>query len=548
MNRAVREPLCPALQWRRMGACWMVNSCFTYGTRIGLRCMASDDALRNHGNQQRNRKKVVVVGSDWAALGAAHHLCKQGFSVTVLEADKICGSTNKSSTSGAGGIHGFWYPYSNIFSLVDEIGIKPFTNWTSSAQYSPEGLEVEYPIFLDLSQLPTPLGALIYTQFLRLSLVDRLTSLPLMAAVIDFDNTDTAWRKYDLMTARELFKQFGCSQRLYREAFNPMVQVGLFAPAEQCSAAATLAMLYYFVVAHQKDFDVAWCRGTVEEKIFMPWMDSMRDEGCEFLEGSMVTDFSVNGETGSISEVVCGKDSYEADAIILAVGISTLQEIVMNSSALQTREEFLKALNLASIDVLTVRLRLDRKVNIPKASNVCFGFDDSYGWTFFHLNAIYDEFKDDPTTVIQADFYHANELLPLEDELIVAKAISYLSQCIKDLKDANVVRVEVGRFPKSLSHFFPGSYKYMMRGSTSFPNLFMAGDWIITRHGSWAQEKAYVTGLEAANRVVDHLEEGNFAKIKAVEEDEPHIQALRNLNRSINEIRAQLPLSDYFLQ
>ena len=37
---------------------------------------------------------------------------------------------------------GFWYPYRNIFSLVDELDIKPFTNWTSSAHYSGEGLEV----------------------------------------------------------------------------------------------------------------------------------------------------------------------------------------------------------------------------------------------------------------------------------------------------------------------------------------------------------------------------------------------------------------------
>lgn len=56
-----------------------------------------------------------------------------------------------------------------------------------------------------------------------------------------------------------------------------------------------------------------------------------------------------------------------------------------------------------------------------------------------------------------------------------------------------------------------------------------------------------MTGLEAANRVVDFLGEGNFAKIIAVEEDEPHIEALRNFNRRANEIRSQLPLSDFFL-
>jgi hypothetical protein len=40
------------------------------------------------------------------------------------------------------GAAGFWYPYKNIFSLVGELGIQPFTQWTKSAQFSPAGLEV----------------------------------------------------------------------------------------------------------------------------------------------------------------------------------------------------------------------------------------------------------------------------------------------------------------------------------------------------------------------------------------------------------------------
>ena len=38
---------------------------------------------------------------------------------------------------------GFWYPYRNIFSLCQELGLSPFTDWTRSAQYSPAGLEVQ---------------------------------------------------------------------------------------------------------------------------------------------------------------------------------------------------------------------------------------------------------------------------------------------------------------------------------------------------------------------------------------------------------------------
>ncbi|CAK9147103.1 unnamed protein product [Ilex paraguariensis] len=343
-----------------------------------LRCTAQDQQSHVNGQQ---KKKIIVVGSGWAGLGAAHHLCKQGFDVTVLE--------------GGYGIE------SNKMSLSpDEIGIREAGLF----------LQVEFPIFQDLPQLPTLFGTLFYTQFFRMSLVDRLTSLPLMAAVVDFDNTDTAWRKWD----------------------------------------------------------------PIKEKIFEPWMDSMRNQGCKFLEGRKVTEFLLNEETGCISELACDKESLKADAVILAVGISSLQEIIENSTALCTREEFQKVLNTSSIDLLSTKLWLDRK-------------------------------------------YHANELLPLKDEQVVAKVLSRLSKCIKDFDNASVIDKEIERFPKSLTHFFPGSYKYMMRGSTSFPNLFMAGDWVINRHGSWSQEKSYVVGLEAANRVVDYLGEGTFAKIIPVE-------------------------------
>ncbi|KAK9677515.1 hypothetical protein RND81_11G148700 [Saponaria officinalis] len=507
--------------------------------------------LENSQNQEivrakESRKKVLVVGSGWAGLGAAHHLTKEGYDVTVLEGGIESGFPSYSSDEV--GIQGFWYPYRNIFSLVDELGIKPFTSWMKSAQYSEEGLEVEFPVFQDAPQLPTPLAPLTQTQFARLPMLDVLTSIPLMAAVVDFDNTDSAWQKYDPITARELLRQFGCSERLYRSVFDPLLEVRLYAPAEQLSAAATLAVLYYYVAAQQKNFDMVMCRGSVRQKIFEPWRGILKNKGCEFRRGRGVTDFFFSEETGCISEVLCGNDRIKADAVILAVGISTLQDIVRRSSALCMKEEFLNVLNLTSIDALSVKLRLNKKINIPKPCNVCSGFDATTGWTFFDLNAIYEEFENDEVTILQADFYHANAFLPLNDEQISAKVMSYLSKCIKDLNGARVVDKEITRYPESFPHFFPGSYKYSLRGATSFPNLFMAGDWIISRHGSWSQEKSYVTGLEAANRVVDFLGEGKFAKIIPIDEDEPHIEALRNINRSLNDLRAQLPWSGYFFQ
>ncbi|KAL9244834.1 hypothetical protein vseg_018555 [Gypsophila vaccaria] len=535
-----------------MLTCWKITPYFpnnfykkTNSTRR-LLCRSEISQTQENSNVKESKKKVLVVGSGWAGLGAAHHLTKEGFDVTVLEGGIESGFSSYSPDEV--GIQGFWYPYRNIFSLVDELGIKPFTSWMKSAQYSEEGLEVEFPVFQDVPQLPTPLAPLTQTQFARLPMLDVLTAIPLMAAVIDFDNTDLAWQKYDPITARELFRQFGCSERLYRNVIDPLLEVRLYAPAEQLSAAATLAVLSYYVAAQQKNFDMVMCRGSVRQNIFEPWRGLLKSKGCEFRRGRGVTDFFFSEETGCISEVLFGNDRIKADAVVLAIGVSTLQDIVQRSSALCMKEEFLKVLNLTSIDALSVKLRLDKKINLPKPCNACSGFNAITGWTFFDLNAIYEEFENEEVTILQADFYHANRFLPLNDEQISAKVVSYLSKCIKGINSARIVDKEITKYPKSFTHFFPGSYKYLMRGATSFPNLFMAGDWIISRHGSWSQEKSYVTGLEAANRVVDFLKEGNFAKIIPIDEDEPHIEALRNLNRSLNDLRAQLPWSDYFLQ
>jgi len=198
--------------------------------------------------------------------------------------------------------------------------------------------------------------------------------------------------------------------------------------------------------------------------------------------------------------------------------------------------------------VISIKLWLDKKITIPNVANVCPGFDDSSGWTFFDLTSIYDDYYEEPMTVVEVEFYNASRLITLSDDDIVSEASLHLIKCIQDFEGATVIQKSVKRSPKSVINFLPGSYKYTPRGSTSFPNLFIAGDWIVNRHGSFSKEKAYVTGLEAANRMVDYFGTGDFAKIIAVEGDEPHIETLRSLSRRVNELKSQIPLSEFFLQ
>ncbi|ACK72697.1 amine oxidase [Gloeothece citriformis PCC 7424] len=494
--------------------------------------------------------KIVVVGAGWAGLGATYHLAKQGYDVTLLEASPypgglVAGWKTPQGRSVEGGIHGFWYPYQNIFSLVKDLNLDPFTPFTRSSQYSPAGLEVESPIFQNEPRLPTPLGTFLYTHFKRLPLIDRLSALPLLYAVIDFDNSDQAWRRYDKVTARELFKQFGVSARLYKDAFEAMLLVGLFAPGEQCSAAATLGMLYYFILAHQPDFDVVWCRGTVGEKIFKPWIEQIEKVGGKVLTHKRVDDLILD-ETGKAAGVRCGEETFNADAVIFAVSVSGIKKIVAGSQVFNQYPEFRDLSNLGGIDVLATRLWFDRKINVPLPSNACFGFDPTTGWTFFDLNRLHDEYRDEPGSVIEADFYHANQLLPMTDEQIIAKVHQDLTTCVDEFRYGKVVDYSVIRVRQGVTHFAPGSYQYLLKAKTSIPNLYLSGDWIVTSHGSWSQEKAYVTGLEAANLVVEQFGIGKPANIIPVEPDEPHIQGLRSLNQFFRTLGQNL-LPDFWL-
>jgi hypothetical protein len=70
------------------------------------------------------------------------------------------------------------------------------------------------------------------------------------------------------------------------------------------SAAAALGALYYYVLAHQADFDVCWCKGSVAEAIFKPWLEQMNSQGCRVLGNNRVVDVIHDDESNMITGIV----------------------------------------------------------------------------------------------------------------------------------------------------------------------------------------------------------------------------------------------------
>lgn len=73
---------------------------------------------------------------------------------------------------------------------------------------------------------------------------------------------------------------------------------------------------------------------------------------------------------------------------------------------------------------------------------------------------------------------------------------------------------------------------------------------IKTLHGSFSQEKALVTGYEAANAALDYhgYDRSTFKEIIPVEEDEAHIVVARRVRKAAERLlQTANPLSDFFM-
>ena len=78
------------------------------------------------------------------------------------------------------------------------------------------------------------------------------------------------------------------------------------------------------------------------------------------------------------------------------------------------------------------------------------------------------------------------------------------------------------RIPAGVTWFHPGSHALLPKcRSEAFDNLYYVGDYVRSRHGSWSQEKAYVTGMEAANAIMGR----DISRVIPLKEAEAHVAA-----------------------
>ena len=515
-----------------------------------------------------SRSHVVVIGAGWAGWGAAKALCEAGSRVTLIDGmpdpTGISPITTKSGKPFEAGTRGFWKDYPNINALTDELGVGDiFTEFTTSAFWSPDGLEATAPVFGDAPQWPSPLGQMVatITNFTRLPIPDRLSIAGLLYAMLDLYRSDKVFQQYDDLDAQSLFVKLGISDRLINEFLRPTLLVGLFKPPEELSAAVTMELLYYYALAHQDSFDVRWIKSkSIAEHLFAPLSRRLiSHHHLQVLGGTLVRRVNVSSDSQRISSVELMHVATQAvqvindvDAVVLAVGAKGLRSLMAQSPELgKAAPELVRAASLGSIDVVSARLWLDRSVPIAYPANVFSRFPSlkGSGGTFFMLDQLHKDAQqalwggEQPQgSVVASDFYNASAIAAMSDQEIIDRLMRELLPIAHpEFTQARVVDSEVRRYPGSVSLFSPGSFRKRPPLETSVPSIVCAGDWVrmgAKEHGAkgLCQERAYVCGLEAGNslirrRLVNGADHSH--PVLPIRADEPQVVLGRALNKLV---------------
>ena len=533
---------------------------------------------------------VAVVGGGWGGWGAAKALVENGCKVTLLDAiPDPTGATPYLTPSGKpfeAGTRGFWFDYPNINDLVAQLGLQEsevFTDFTNSSFYSPDGLEATAPVFSKgaeifgqrIPELPSPLGQVAATleRFERIPVADRVTMVGLLYAMLDYTRDAETFEAYDRMSAHQLFIKMGISKRLVDDFIRPTLLVGLFKPPEELSAAVAMELLYYYALAHQTSFDVRWIRSkSISELIVAPMAERLAaatlppaadaadgaaagEPALTVSGGSFVQSLDLGDGGGVVGLKYRDAKSGEVKELdglsgcVLALGAKGMKAVVGGSPALAARApELCRAASLDSIDVIAVRIWLDKEVATRTPANVFSKFEGlrGAGGTFFMLDQLQGNTEElwggeaPQGSVVACDFYNAGALLPLSNEAIVDLLTKeLLPSAVGAFGGAAVVDAHVQRFPGAVSWFSPGSFLKRPPLQTSVPNLVCAGDWVRMgerEHGAkgLCQERAYVSGLEAANALARDGRLGPERKAQhpviPIRDDEPQVVAGRKAN------------------
>jgi isorenieratene synthase len=486
--------------------------------------------------------QVVVVGAGLAGLSAAIHLAERGVDVLLCEAhpDFLGGRTRarepyrfrwqgeEHTHSFDHGQHCMWSQYWNMRALLQRLGIfarhvQPcdstrylFDDGRDVHRLAPFNVDPADPQPTLLHFLAHMIGAMRAPGWRRADTLRLAMALPRLAATAGFAHR-RHYDAWDQLSVQEMFAWIGMPAQL-EQVFKSMCKASTFHAHSEISASWGLSMMESTMIGHPDDHKM-WCfRGNLGSHLIDPLADALRERGGRILRNASAVGVDRDGERIVAVRVAPTRPRSRAGgeelgratrlpcaAVVSAVDIPGFQRWML--PALADVPEIRRVANLEAVGSLAVRLVAARPVRAEDPPMGIFAGAFAVLDTYFRLSSYQDEFAEFERRtggeVIELHAYLASRELSASPPSVVRSLIEAEAlRAWPELRD-QIVHVAIGANERTFDKQGVGHGHFQPRMRTSVPNLLLCGSWIKTDEAVHDMEKAVVTGLRAANALLE---------------------------------------------
>ena len=461
-----------------------------------------------------NHYDTIIIGGGVAGLTAALHLAERGLKPLILEAGERVGGrfsgkddiiVNDRHFPNEHGVHGIWSSYVNLKDMLKRHGILPQLIPAVDEQWIYRSGRfigrASIGAAIRNTWLPAPLHYIqlfLLPRFLwMLDLRDwagifHVWSTLLMAIGIDPFVED---QPLEGLTFGAALKRWGPS---LRALFFGLTRNGLSTDPDDVPLAGILAFLRFYTLLRRD----AWA---------FDYFPNGGGEVCENLCAKIMQLGGVFRLKSRVNRVDAARDGqwivhYERDGVhesskasyVILASDSPAAESVIKNSFPADNWFFPKGLAHA-----VIRLWFDKKPRKSPESGIFSG--DFVMHNFFWLHKIYDPYRfwHDETggSCIEVHVYGPGEVLGQTDAVLLTNVLTDFYRAFPELK-GHLIKPHIQR--NGATHTLPalGARGTHLGIETPWANLFCAGDWVRHETPAFFLERACVTGLEAANRVL----------------------------------------------
>lgn len=463
---------------------------------------------------------AVIIGGGVAGLTAALHLAERGLKPLILEADERVGGrlSGKEEININGwkfpnehGVHGIWSSYLNFKFMLRKHGLIdqliPATDEQWIYRHHNFIGRANIGSMIRNSILPAPLHyitLLFHPKFMwMLSPSDWASLFHVWGTLLMSIGIDPFVEDQPLegLTFGKSLKRWGPA---FRALFFGLTRNGLSTNPDDVPLAGFLAFLRFYTVMRRDAWRFEYLPnggGDVCEKLSAKIMQL----GGELRFKSRVKRVEKDDDWITHYESDEGPSSIQSRFVILASDSPSAGSIILNSFQVDGFF-FPKGLGHA-----VIRLWFNKQPRQHPEAGIFSG--DFVMHNFFWLDKIYDEYRkwsdEAGGACIEVHVYGPEDVLKQTDAVLLTNVLTDFYRAFPELK-GHLIKPHLQR--NAATHTLPalGARGTHLGVETPWENFFCAGDWVWLQNPSFFLERACVTGLEAANRVLSLCEKESF--------------------------------------